>query len=1314
MMVWGIVHYDKGKSTDEGFQIVSHLSKPPPWLLGKVASLQSDQMTPKGTSMMIEYVRDVQEQVSQEEYLIDYVFPGRDNDRLFPPDTPHIGGENCSQCDTSALVARRPRDDPAVHYGLIASGSQIIKSAKRRDELRVQRNILCFETEAVGLMDDFPCLVIRGISDYADSHKDDLWQGYAAITSAAYARDLLRTIESQEVEEKETAIKVTERFVETVAAIEGRISAINTANDQGRIEELLNWLSPLENSDEQAAYFEKMAENTGKWFLDSVEFQRLIHQSEVTLYCHGIPGSGKSSLISLAIDYLYNLRRKDTGIGIAYIFFSFTREDVQAPTDLLASLAKQLARLHPSPLQVLEDLYERKYKKKQRPSAGEIAELLKRLIGGFRVAVIVLDALDECKSPTGVLEKLMQCLFQLQEEVEGSTLNILATSRTNHNIEALFEKATHTVEIHAQDEDIIKYLQAELNCVMRDKMDQALREEAQDRILKAADGMFLIVRLHMNHILTLPTKGHIKDALKTLSHGVDGLSDLYSAAMKRLNYRGQATQELARAILSWVVHAKRPLTVWELQDALAIRPDTRALDRSLIRKYFANIGHLQSVCEGLIEVNSRDIVRLAHYTTYEYFSQSPTPWMMSAQPHIARMCLTYLSYDVFETQVRLRRLDDTTRLLYYPFYGYCCLNWGYHVKDAGIETANAVLSLLTNEHKLKSCSNEMLKLSEPFEDPEDAYYEISCLPSMHVAALFGMIGTLERLVELGGDLDVKDDAGNTPLSRAVVCAEYHVVRWLLNTGRVDINAADWLGNTPLIKAIYVGNQYIIRLLIECGHADPAHRNDNGETALHIACWAGEAAVVQMLLDTGVLDVNAEDYDSWTPLSIAAGGSGDPATTKLLVETEGIAVNGQEGAGQVPLVSAAGSGTVSVVDVLLSAKGIDVNRSDEFGTALYAAAENGHEDVVRSLLRAPGIDVNYRRWVKAPLEVAIDKDNVTMVKLLLDSSRIDTNGLNSFNKTPLMYAADKGQESVVQLLLSEYDVDITKQDACGRTALDFATQSGHSSVACLLQDFLRKTSQPLLCEDHVEPSILRSGSHSPTLDIHLLQDQCQIIIDSRHSSCHPSSPRNHADTTQISDVMDTTLDHIPIQHLAAEALQVSADQRSNWSEQQTDELVTLREAIVQESALFAAETYADAQRCPLKLDNEDFNLELVFTIVLDDTEAVGALLEQGLSPNHRIDENESTLLLKAVQFNGPGVIGLVLKNHADPNAMNSKGISPLHTASAVGTVKIVRLLLEHGADINLGGDLGITPLAVAIKLENLKVARYLVENGALLR
>ena len=67
----------------------------------------------------------------------------------------------------------------------------MIKDAEFRDKLALEQNILCFEMEGAGLMNHFPCLVIRGICDYADSHKNQEWQEYAAMAAAAYAKDLL-------------------------------------------------------------------------------------------------------------------------------------------------------------------------------------------------------------------------------------------------------------------------------------------------------------------------------------------------------------------------------------------------------------------------------------------------------------------------------------------------------------------------------------------------------------------------------------------------------------------------------------------------------------------------------------------------------------------------------------------------------------------------------------------------------------------------------------------------------------------------------------------------------------------------------------------------------------------------------------------------------------------------------------------------------------------------------------------------------------------------------------------------------------------
>lgn len=136
-----------------------------------------------------------------------YSRPPQDNDRLYQPSATHIQGRpNCANCGDDPLRVhnRPPRqnfdDNPAVHYGLIASANQLMRDAVTRDRLAAQREVLCFEMEAAELMNHFPCIVIRGICDYADTHSNDVWQGYAAMTAAAYAKDLLLRISAERVQ----------------------------------------------------------------------------------------------------------------------------------------------------------------------------------------------------------------------------------------------------------------------------------------------------------------------------------------------------------------------------------------------------------------------------------------------------------------------------------------------------------------------------------------------------------------------------------------------------------------------------------------------------------------------------------------------------------------------------------------------------------------------------------------------------------------------------------------------------------------------------------------------------------------------------------------------------------------------------------------------------------------------------------------------------------------------------------------------------------------------------------------------------------
>lgn len=215
----GILQYDLGKEESRGFRRVGFLKSPPDVLLSAVTSLEA--MHERGRANVTEILDEaLRRNPDMADIEHDYTFPGTQADVLFHTTSDHIGPPGCGNCDHNMAVPRPARRStrPRIHYGVIASGDRVIKDARRRDEivfaLREKEGVevLAFEMEAAGLMNSFPCLVIRGISDYADTHKYDRWQRYAAISAAAYTKELLRVIPLREIEVVPRAIEAINRL----------------------------------------------------------------------------------------------------------------------------------------------------------------------------------------------------------------------------------------------------------------------------------------------------------------------------------------------------------------------------------------------------------------------------------------------------------------------------------------------------------------------------------------------------------------------------------------------------------------------------------------------------------------------------------------------------------------------------------------------------------------------------------------------------------------------------------------------------------------------------------------------------------------------------------------------------------------------------------------------------------------------------------------------------------------------------------------------------------------------------------------------
>ena len=192
-----VVQYDLTRNTGQVKERLSVMDKPNRRLLSALGQMLTDRV--RGRDLFSSHLtKFIQAGVKG------FGYPGSEEDTLYQSDYVHAGSNQCDDCDHVKVVKRESRPDPVFHQGTIASGDTVVKDARLRDEIGRQcHGAKCVEMEAAGVIDQTHCLVIRGIADYADSHKKQKWQNYAAATAAAFARELLLTIQPSAVAKME-------------------------------------------------------------------------------------------------------------------------------------------------------------------------------------------------------------------------------------------------------------------------------------------------------------------------------------------------------------------------------------------------------------------------------------------------------------------------------------------------------------------------------------------------------------------------------------------------------------------------------------------------------------------------------------------------------------------------------------------------------------------------------------------------------------------------------------------------------------------------------------------------------------------------------------------------------------------------------------------------------------------------------------------------------------------------------------------------------------------------------------------------------
>lgn len=554
----------------------------------------------------------------------------------------------------------------------------------------------------------------------------------------------------------------------------------------------------------------------------------------------------------------------------------------------------------------LLSLYDR-HENRTRPLLSEYTQLLQTTIHSFSKVFVIIDALDECPE-THSMRDVFLAEFQ---EVQPYICTFI-TSRHIASIERYFSDAVR-LDIEPNDEDIHGYLGPRLlkwrSLKVHLQKDASLYDLIIHSLVAKAKKMYLLARLYVEALMRLITVRKIKVALVTLP---ERLKTMYDDMVDRIQMQDSENVSLALRALSWVFFAVRPLTIQELQYALAVELGDPSFDEDGL----PDKDLVLSVCAGVVSIQEGDVIAFIHYTAREYFEHRAPTLFKDAQCEIAQICLTYLMFEDFAGGPSIDDEAFEKRLLENPFLSYTASYWGHHLRGPPESTIQDLALEFFNDEFSVSASAQVRQISESGQTYRFKNYSQDFpkrISGLALAAHFGLTELVSVLLRDGATIESSDSYGFRALHRAVEG----------------------------------GHENLVKVLLESGADIEAEIDEPGRTSLHIAAKNSHYGLTLQLL-TKNAKTNARDLREWTPLQ-SASSLGDTSVVELLIK-RGVVIDAKADHGATALYTAAENGHVGVLELLLEQKA-DVNvRSTSLGlTPLLRAAENGHKATVKVLL-----------------------------------------------------------------------------------------------------------------------------------------------------------------------------------------------------------------------------------------------------------------------------------------------------------------------------------------------------------------------------
>ncbi|SCO16926.1 related to ankyrin [Fusarium fujikuroi] len=874
------------------------------------------------------------------------------------------------------------------------------------------------------------------------------------------------------------------------AEIRELLQKIEEEMEADKIRDLHLWLgAPLPN-DVFSDSNNKRAKQTCEWILhrdEFLEWQKPSSSSKL-LWIKGPAGFGKTALCARIVQELESTAQEP----VAYFFLSSRYGGRDDPFSTIRAWLTILV----SRSSAARDIMTKTRSSEHEPLANQttILRAFREVVVGVPGCSLVLDGLDECTGMTSTdIKSVPHFLEELQTAITNTTAKILISSRSDsviqQGISGFLGYSEYTIIPDDVGPDLMVYSSELVKAKLPNK-DEPTRASIAQKMKERSEGQFQWVRLQEGSL----RKGRSRKRLeREIDETPSGLDSLYDREWNRINAMGDSDKNRALSLLRWTAFALRPLTVYEITEAVLITDDmdefpSEEMPDCVDQDYVDSM--ILELCRSLIEVRrvsssestkspkpiheseedsvGLQEVHLSHFSVKEYLLLKTFPGTNTLLSNeklrvtnedfhnttLANHCLRFISFrGAWEI---LKTNNDERPAKHFMFYAVQIgLEHCQRVKNIDPELQRAIISLIDSRNENWHFVKEFTETKILVDDPD---FQAVTISPFVIAIFSGCTDAVAYLIR-EGNLDINDRSGGnaTPLFFACYTKNKEIVELLLDNG-ADINARSD-GEVPLHISVEEGSDAITEMLISRG-ADVSVVDNDGRTALNIASMSGNTKAARHLIDSGA-DISHETKDGFTPLSMASS-RGHVELAKLLIKS-GADVNQALANGYRPLLLAVRYDHPELAALLID-EGAELNGTLVNGwmfSLLSVAAACGCLNTAKTL-----IIKGFNPTEVTPLLLAASyscyhgfskfiyenpdfpySDYHQVIQLLLQSGA-DVNAIDELGHTPLYMASYYGFTDTVEILIKN-GAYIDIKSASGETPLHCGSRQGHFAATQLL-------------------------------------------------------------------------------------------------------------------------------------------------------------------------------------------------------------------------------------------------------------------------